>query len=138
MKTLLTIGVVLLVSLRLAADEPNQKADAIVVETTATEMAKEFKDDVQKAMAKYNPNPPKGKNAAGGAIIKLTGECDKTVEGGVYLKTGNNLKLFIKTTDAQKGKNARTAAVVEGKFKSFENGVITVEGTAKFEPIIGK
>jgi hypothetical protein len=105
------------------ADEP-KKASGDVKKITADDLAKDFKDDADKARTKYGPS----------TVIELTGEQDRFGDGGVYIKNSSGLDVFIKTTSlaAVKGGGRLTVTVTGGKVVGFRDKTITVQGQVNY------
>lgn len=68
-----------------------------VIRTSAADLAKEFGRDAEAAKKKYNPNPPPGAKV-GGAVVTLTGKVGGSDRKGVYLLTGSNVYVYVKTS----------------------------------------
>ncbi len=108
-----------------------KKTETILITTTASEIAQEFAKNPAEAAKKYNPNPPK-KGAAGGAIIKISGELEKTVGADIYLRvdppTKPAIKVAIRLKKADPAAKGKKAVTVDGGiFKEFKNQTIVIE-----------
>jgi hypothetical protein len=136
---LLLLGLVALVGTATAQDtKDKQKAvGAIRYEVTADELAKEFKDNAAAARKKYDPNPPKG--GAGGAIIAITGELQRTGRGEVSLKNDAGLTVLLRAKNVKQPPNNRQVVIASGKFNSFNRNTITIDADSiEFKQIVGQ
>lgn len=124
-----------IVSIALVGHVAADGAAAIAYDVEPDALAKEFDTDAKAAANKYDPNPPKG--GAGGAVINIDGPVE--VKGGkVYLKTTGTPKILLEGATPPKAGKKWAAVIKAGKFKGFKGGVISLEGTVKYEEIIGK
>ena len=144
MRKLLGLAVVIVAALVLAlpysqGQDKDKKAQSILIEVTAADIAKEFAKDRDAATKKYDPNPPK-KRAAGGAIIKISGELEKAKGMDLFLKTDSPIKVLIKAKKLVGEATGKKAVEVDGgTFKEFKDKTIVIEAaTAKLVQIVGK
>jgi hypothetical protein len=85
----------------------------------ADTIAGDFKKDPAAAEKKYG---------GGQALFIDQAEVKNFDENGVHLKNSAGIDLFVKTTSRQLDEGNYTAWVLEGKFVSFKNNVLTIEG----------
>jgi hypothetical protein len=135
MKSIISASIVALASLVASAQE-KKPVETYLIQTTAIDMAKEFKTDAEAAKKKYNPNAPKGE--LGGAIVNLTGMFEAKGDGLITLKNDSGMQVAINVKEVPKDFGKYHVIISSAKFKSFVGKTIVLDaGSVEYKRIIG-
>lgn len=135
MKYIIGLCVFVVVGQAVSAQAP-KPVGTVLLETTANDIAKEFKDDPEAAKKKYNPNPPKG--GAGGAIINLTGMFQGKGTGLITLKNDSGMDVAINVQNVPNDFGRYHVIVSSARFKSINGKTIFLDaGSVEYKRIIG-